>query len=67
MLQRHRHVGRPNCADGSNWYYIVFFLIGIVGYFTVPTIAGWIIEAGGGMGNYSKNLVNRQNMPETKP
>lgn len=47
----------PNfIADGSNWYYIVFFLIGIVGYFTVPTIAGWIIEAGGGMGNYSKNL-----------
>ena len=47
----------PNfIADGSNWYYIVFFLIGIVGYFTVPTIAGWIIEAGGGMGNYSKNI-----------
>lgn len=46
-------------SDGSNWYYIIFFLIGIVGYFTVPTVAGWIIEAGGGMGNYSKN-VNEQ-------
>ena len=43
-------------SDGSNWYYIIFFLIGIVGYFTVPTVAGWIIEAGGGMGNYGKNL-----------
>lgn len=46
-------------SDGSNWYYIIFFLIGIVGYFTVPTVAGWIIEAGGGMGNYGKN-VNEQ-------
>lgn len=45
--------------SGSNWYYIIFFLIGIVGYFTVPTVAGWIIEAGGGMGNYGKN-VNEQ-------
>ena len=43
-------------SDGSNWYYIIFFLIGIVGYFAVPTVAGWIIEAGGGMGNYGKNL-----------
>lgn len=43
-------------SDGSNWYYIIFFLIGIVGYFTVPTVAGWIIEAGGGMGNYGKNM-----------
>ena len=46
-------------SDGSNWYYIIFFLIGIVGFFTVPTVAGWIIEAGGGMGHYGKN-VNEQ-------
>ena len=30
--------------DSGTWYYIVFFLIGIVGYFCVPTVAGWIIE-----------------------
>jgi hypothetical protein len=30
-------------------------LIGIVGYFVIPTVAGWIIQAGG-MGNYGKNI-----------
>jgi conjugative transposon TraJ protein len=28
--------------------YLVFLLIGIVGYFTVPTVAGYIVNAGGG-------------------
>jgi len=38
----------PNyLPDSGSWYYIVFFLIGIVGFFCVPTVAGWIIEAGG--------------------
>ena len=41
--------------DGSSVVYIVFMLIGIVGYFVVPTVSGWIIQAGG-MGNYGKNL-----------
>ena len=31
--------------------YIVFMIIGIIGYFTIPTVAGWIIQAGG-MGSY---------------
>ncbi len=30
-------------------------LIGIIGYFTVPTVAGWIVQAGGA-GNFSRNL-----------
>jgi conjugative transposon protein traJ len=42
--------------DSGTWYYIVFFLIGIVGYFCVPTVAGWIIEAGGGIGSYGRNV-----------
>ena len=42
--------------DSGTWYYIVFFLIGIVGYFCVPTVAGWIIEAGGGIGAYGRNV-----------
>lgn len=42
--------------DTGTWYYIVFFLIGIVGYFSVPTVAGWIIEAGGGLGSYGRNV-----------
>lgn len=41
--------------DGSSVVYIVFMLIGIVGYFVIPTVAGWIIQAGG-MGNYGRNL-----------
>lgn len=30
--------------------YLVFMLIGIVGYFTVPSVAGYIVHAGGGNG-----------------
>lgn len=41
--------------DASDGVYIVFLLIGIVGFFTIPTVAGWIIQAGG-MGNLSKNV-----------
>lgn len=41
--------------DSSNTVYIIFMIIGIVGYFTVPTVANWIIAAGG-MGNYGKNV-----------
>ena len=32
--------------DGSNGVYIVFLIIGIIGYFTIPTVAGWIIQSG---------------------
>lgn len=42
--------------DGSNSVYIVFMIIGIIGYFTIPTVAGWIVQAGGGAGNYGKNV-----------
>lgn len=36
--------------DGSNGVYIVFLIIGIIGYFTIPTVAGWIIQSGGAGG-----------------
>lgn len=50
--------GNPDFSlDSSNSIYIVFMLIGIIGYFTVPTVAGWIVQAGGA-GNYGRN-VNR--------
>lgn len=32
----------------TDWAYIAFLLIGIVGYFTVPSVAGYIVNAGGG-------------------
>lgn len=33
--------------DISNAIYIIFMIIGIIGYFTVPSVANWIIQAGG--------------------
>ena len=47
----------PNFSiEASNGVYIVFLIIGIIGYFTIPTVAGWIIQAGGGIGNYNRNV-----------
>lgn len=41
--------------DTSNTVYTIFMIIGIVGYFTVPTVTGWIIQAGGA-GNFMRNV-----------
>ena len=41
--------------DTSNTGYIIFMIIGIIGYFTIPTVTGWVIQAGG-MGNYNRNV-----------
>jgi len=41
--------------DTSNTVYIIFMIIGIVGYFTVPTVAGWVIQAGGA-GYFMRNV-----------
>ncbi len=46
----------PNyIPDTSNSVYAVFMLLGIIGYFTIPTVSNWIIQAGG-MGNYNRNV-----------
>ena len=46
----------PNFSlDSSDGVYIIFMIIGIIGYFTIPTVAGWIIQAGG-MGSYGRNV-----------
>ena len=46
----------PNfIPDTSNTVYIIYMVIGIVGYFTVPTVTGWIIQAGGA-GNFMRNV-----------
>ena len=38
----------PNyIPDGSNGVYIVFLIIEIIGYFTIPTVVGWSIQSGG--------------------
>lgn len=41
--------------DTSNTVYTIFMIIGIVGYFTIPTVTGWIIQAGGA-GNFMRNV-----------
>ncbi|MBD0724795.1 conjugative transposon protein TraJ [Flavobacterium sp. L1I52] len=46
----------PNfIPDTSNTVYIIFMIIGIIGYFTIPTVTGWIIQAGGA-GNFIRNV-----------
>jgi conjugative transposon TraJ protein len=57
MLQKDiEQLSDPNfIPDGSNSVYVVFMIIGIVGYFTIPTVANWIIQAGG-MGSYNRNM-----------
>ena len=41
--------------DVSNSAYIIFMLIAIVGYFTIPTVSTWVIQASGA-GNYGKQV-----------
>lgn len=51
----------PNYSiDASNGVYIIFMIIGIIGYFTIPTVSGWIIQAGG-MGSYGRNIGQTAN------
>lgn len=46
----------PNfIPDMSNAAYIIFMLIGIIGYFTIPTVSSWIIQ-NGGAGSYSRQV-----------
>lgn len=58
MLQRDiEQLSDPSfIPDGSNSVYIIFMIIGIIGYFTIPTVAGWIVHAGGG-GAYYRNIT----------
>jgi len=46
----------PNFSlDASNGVYITFMIIGIIGYFTIPTVSNWIISAGG-ISSYNRNI-----------
>lgn len=49
----------PNyIPDEGGGIYIIFLIIGIIGYFSIPTVAEWVIQSGGGasgaMGGISK-------------
>ncbi len=58
MLQRDiDQLTNPNfIPDGSNTVYIIFMIIGIIGYFCVPTVSKWIVQAGGA-GQYGRNVT----------
>ena len=58
MLQKDiEQLSDPNfIPDGSSTIYVIFMIIGIVGYFTIPTVAGWIVSAGG-MSAYNRNVA----------
>ena len=62
MLQKDiQELSDPNfIPDSSNSVYIIFMIIGIIGYFTIPTVSNWIIQAGG-MGNMSRNINSAAN------
>ncbi|MGC3978458.1 MAG: conjugative transposon protein TraJ [Paludibacteraceae bacterium] len=58
LTQDIEQLQNPNYVpDGSNTVYVVFMIIGITGYFTIPTVAGWIIQAGGSTGTRGINSV----------
>ena len=63
MLQNdiERMQADPNFSlDSSDGVYIIFMIIGIIGYFTVPTVASWVIQAGG-MGRSALPLRSSKN------
>lgn len=58
MLQKDiEQLSDPNfIPDGSSTVYVIFMIIGIVGYFTIPTVASWIVSAGG-TSAYNRNVA----------
>ncbi len=42
--------------DSSNMVYLVFLAIGIFGYFTIPSIASWVVQANG-FGPYNRMVT----------
>lgn len=49
-------VGNDMTDGDGNWTYILFMIIGSIGYFCVPTVSQWIVQAGGA-GHYTA-MVN---------
>lgn len=47
----------------SSWIFIVFYIMGIIAYFTVPTIAGWVVDAGSGAGALLSKTTGLAMMP----
>lgn len=46
-------------GEGADtWFIIIFYIIGLVAFTTVPTVSGWIVEAGGGGGGLTRTLTS---------
>jgi conjugative transposon TraJ protein len=43
--------------DAGGGMYIVFYAIGIIAFFSIPTIASWVVQAGGGNATRGANIV----------
>jgi len=46
--------------DSANSVYLIFLLISIIGYFTIPTVASWIVQSTGA-GAYNKKISGAGN------
>lgn len=46
--------GYTSLFTATDTAYLIFMIIGIVGYFTVPSVANYIVQAGGGNALHSK-------------
>lgn len=46
-------------GEGADmWFIIIFYIIGLIAFTTVPTVSGWIVEAGGGGGGLTRTLTS---------
>lgn len=50
-------------VDG--WVYVCFYIMGIIAYTTIPTIAGWVVDAGSGGGALVSKIVGVATVPFT--
>lgn len=47
----------------DSWIFTAFYFMGIIAFFTVPTIAGWVVDAGSGAGSLLSKTVSVAMLP----
>lgn len=45
-------------APDVPWLMMMFYIIGLIAFTTVPTVSGWVVEAGGGGGGVTRTLTS---------
>lgn len=48
---------KPEFFSEQNLLFILFYIIGITSFLSVPTMAGWIVEGGGGTGSLGNKVA----------